>query len=78
MGAEQNLHRSIGKRQFCGFVGNFDTGLPQYAYPQLPPCASKKELFYAGGVMINTGGDNNEKGRTCTGAVHGHSLMLRL
>ena len=27
--AEQNLHRSIGKRQFCGFVGNFDTGLTQ-------------------------------------------------
>ena len=38
----------------------------------------KKELFYAGGVMINAGGDKNEKNRTCTDAVHGHSLMLRL
>ena len=29
MGAEQNLHRSIEKRQLSGFVGNFDTGLTQ-------------------------------------------------
>ena len=32
MGAEQNLHRSIGKRQFCGFLRTFDTGLTHSPY----------------------------------------------
>ena len=29
MGAAQNSHRTIRKRQFLGFAGNFDTGLTQ-------------------------------------------------
>ena len=29
MGCAANLYRTIGKRQFCGFDGNFDTGLTQ-------------------------------------------------
>ena len=31
-GAGQSSYRTIGKREFSGFAGSFDTGLTQYMY----------------------------------------------
>ena len=45
MGCAANLYRTIGKRQFCGFVSPLDTGLTQALYqysvrapPKSLPC----------------------------------------
>ena len=35
MGSGANPYHAYGKRKLSGFVSNFDTGRPQYAYPQL-------------------------------------------
>jgi hypothetical protein len=42
MGCGKNQHRTNVAREFSGFVSNFDTGQPQYAYPQLRQIATKK------------------------------------
>ena len=47
-GAAQSSYRTIGKRQFHGFAGSFDTGLTQSPYSQVRQCATEKPLscFY--------------------------------
>ncbi len=38
------VRRSVGKRQFHGFVSRCDTGRPQYAYPYSANSLLKKRL----------------------------------
>ena len=62
MGCAANLYRTIGKRQFCGFVSPLDTGLTQALYQysvrappkSLPLCKGRWiGLGRAGGVVYS-------------------------
>ena len=64
MGCAANLYRTIGKRQFCGFVSPLDTGLTQALYQYSVRAPPKSLPCVRGGGVLSSEVQPHEKEKT--------------